>query len=135
MRAFAWIIIVLSLTTQARAQIVSHPSGCPWRVFCGCAAAVHIFGKPIKTLWAARAWFKFPRATPAPGMAAVRAHHVMVLESHVGGKKWIVYDANSGGHATRVHERSIAGFTIVDPHGNRTFRTASNETRDRLTVH
>jgi hypothetical protein len=49
-------------------------------------------------------------------MAAVRRHHVFVLERHIGGDTWLVWDANSGRHLTRVHPRSIAGFTIVDPH-------------------
>jgi hypothetical protein len=26
-----------------------------------------------------------------------------------------VHDGNSGGHVTREHPRSIAGYTIVDP--------------------
>jgi hypothetical protein len=97
------------------AAIVAHPAGCPARAFCGCGAAVHIFGRPIRALWLAAAWFKFPRAAPAPGMAAVRRHHVFVLEQHLGGSTWLTYDANSGGHATRIHARSIAGYTIVDP--------------------
>lgn len=96
-------------------SIVSHPAGCPARAFCGCGAAVRIFGQPIRNLWLAANWFKFPRAAPAPGMAAVRAHHVFVLEAHLGGDVWQVYDANSGGHATRIHARSIAGYAIVNP--------------------
>lgn len=98
-------------------EIVAHPSGCPTRAFCGCGAAVRIFGAPVRALWLAANWFKFPRATPAPGMAAVRRHHVMVLETDLGGGIWQVYDANSGGHATRIHARSIAGYAIVNPRG------------------
>jgi hypothetical protein len=52
-------------------------------------------------------------------MVAVRRHHVFVLEAHLGGDQWQVYDANSGGHATRIHARSIAGYQIVNPHGSR----------------
>ena len=96
-------------------RVVAHPEGCPWRQFCGCGASIRVFGRSIRSLWLAAAWFKFPRATPAPGMAAVRNHHVMVLESHVSGDVWTVYDANSGGHQTRVHQRSIAGYVIVNP--------------------
>lgn len=40
-------------------------------------------------------------------------------ESHLGGSTWLAYDANSGGHATRIHARSIAGYTIVNPHATR----------------
>ncbi|MDG9696776.1 hypothetical protein QC281_42780, partial [Streptomyces sp. DH17] len=61
-------------------------------------------------------WFRFPKAAPGAGMVAVRKHHVFVLESHVGGSDWLAYDANSGGRATRIHVRSIAGYTIVNPH-------------------
>jgi hypothetical protein len=50
-------------------------------------------------------------------MVAVQSHHVFVLEAHLGGDIWRVFDANSGGHATRIHARSIAGYAIVNPHG------------------
>lgn len=99
-------------------RVVAHPRGCPRRAFCGCGAAVRIFGKPIRSLWLARNWFRFPRASPAPGMVAVKRHHVFVLERRIKGKVWRVWDANSGGHRTRVHRRSIAGWTIVDPRGD-----------------
>jgi hypothetical protein len=96
-------------------RVVEHPAGCPRRAFCGCGAAVRIFGAPVRALWLAANWFGFPRAAPAPGMAAVRSHHVFVLEQHLGGDTWLTYDANSGRHLTRVHARSIAGYTIVNP--------------------
>jgi len=99
------------------ASIVAHPQGCPSRAFCGCGAAVRVFGTPIRSLWLAANWFKFPRTSPAPGMVAVRRHHVFVLEADLGNGQWQVYDANSGGHATRIHPRSIAGYQIVNPHG------------------
>lgn len=97
------------------AQIVSHPSGCPSRAFCGCGAAVRVFGSPVRSLWLASSWFKFPRTSPTPGAVAVRRHHVFVLEAHLGGNVWQVYDANSGGRRTRIHARSIAGYVIVNP--------------------
>jgi hypothetical protein len=50
-------------------------------------------------------------------MVAVRQHHVFVLLEHRGGSRWLSYDANSGGHRTRIHERSIAGHAIVNPRG------------------
>jgi len=99
------------------AVIVSHPAGCPARAFCGCGAAVRIFGRPVRELWLAANWFRFPRSSPAPGRVAVRRHHVFVLEADLGGGLWRVYDANSGGHQTRIHARSIAGYTIVNPGG------------------
>ena len=95
--------------------IVAHPPGCPSRAFCGCGAAVRVFGSPIRSLWLAANWFRFPRTPPAPGMVAVRRHHVFVLEADLGGGLWQVFDANSGGHATRIHARSIAGYVIVNP--------------------
>ncbi len=97
--------------------VVAHPAGCPSRAFCGCGAAVRLFGSPIRSLWLAANWFRFPRASPAPGMAAVRRHHVMVLEVDLGGGVWQVFDANSGRHMTRVHARSISGYVIVNPRG------------------
>lgn len=100
-------------------RVVSHPAGCPARAFCGCGAAVRIFGRPIRNLWLAANWFHFPRAAPAPGMAAVRRHHVFVLERHLAGSIWLAFDANSGHHRTRIHPRSIAGYAIVDPRGGR----------------
>lgn len=100
-----------------RAAIVPHPAGCPRRAFCGCGAAVRVFGAPVRSLWLAANWFKFPRAAPGPGMVAVRRHHVFVLEAHIGGDLWQVYDANSGGRQTRIHARSLAGYTIVNPRG------------------
>lgn len=100
------------------AQIVTHPLGCPSRAFCGCGAAVRVFGSPIRSLWLAANWFKFPRTAPAAGMVAVRRHHVFVLEQHISGNTWLAYDANSGGHRTRVHARSIAGYVVVNPRGS-----------------
>jgi hypothetical protein len=97
------------------ASIQPHPAGCPARAFCGCGAAVRVFGRPIRELWLAAAWFKFPRTAPAAGMVAVRRGHVFVLEAHLGGDTWQVYDANSGHRMTRVHARSIAGYAIVNP--------------------
>lgn len=101
--------------TERAATIVAHPEGCPHTAFCGCGAAVRVFGHAVRELWLASNWFKFPRSSPAPGMVAVRSHHVFVLEADLGGGVWQVYDANSGGHATRIHARSIAGYTIVNP--------------------
>ncbi len=98
-------------------KIIDHPAGCPRSAFCGCGAAVHVFGRPVRELWLAANWFKFPRAQPGAGMVAVRRHHVFVLEQPIGGDVWLAYDANSGRHLTRLHARSIAGYAIVNPHG------------------
>jgi hypothetical protein len=91
-----------------------RPSGCP-HAFCGCEASLYKFGRIIPELNLAANWRRFPRAAPASGMAAVRSGHVMILQQHVAGDIWLVHDGNSGGHATREHPRSIAGYSIVDP--------------------
>jgi hypothetical protein len=91
-----------------------RPAGCP-HAFCGCGASLHIFGRIIPALNLARNWLRFPRAEPAPGMVAVRRHHVFVLVRRISGKTWLAHDSNSGRGKTRVHPRSIAGFVIVDP--------------------
>lgn len=120
-------LLALSLNAEARPRhhhhyqsglVVSHPAGCPWRAFCGCGAAVRVFGHSIRQLWVAANWFHFPRTEPAPGMVAVKRHHVFVLERHLIGAVWLAFDANSGRHLTQIHPRSIAGFVIVDPHGS-----------------
>ena len=94
-----------------------RPAGCP-RAFCGCEASLYLFGKIRPELNLAANWIrKFPRTSPAPGMAAARSGHVMVLMSHVEGNDWLVHDGNSGGGLTRQHIRSIRGYTIVNPRG------------------
>lgn len=102
-------------TKHYEGGVVEHSAGCPRSAFCGCGAAVRVFGHSVRELWLAANWFKFPRTAPAPGMVAVRRHHVMVLEADLGGGVWQVYDANSGRHLTRVHARSIAGYAVVNP--------------------
>lgn len=97
--------------------VVAHPSGCPWRAFCGCGASVRLFGHPVRSLYLAANWLRFPQASPAPGMAAARYGHVFVIERVVGPGRVLAYDANSGRHLTRIHERSLAGYRVVNPHG------------------
>lgn len=93
-----------------------RPSGCP-HAFCGCGASLYLFGKIRAELNLAANWLRFPRSAPAPRMAAARRGHVMVLVEPRGGDKWLVYDANSGGGLIRLHERSIAGYQVVNPFG------------------
>jgi hypothetical protein len=111
---------VASMTGDRRAaQILPHPPGCPPRAFCGCGAALDVFGKHVRSLWLARNWFQFPRAAPAPGMVAVRKHHVFVIREVRGGNMVLAYDANSGGRKTRLHLRSLRGYAVVNPRGSR----------------
>lgn len=98
-----------------QSQVVANPVGCPPTAFCGCGASVRKFGRPVRELYLASNWYKFPRAMPAPGMAAVRAHHVFIIEAVLGGGMVLAYDANSGHHATRIHPRSLSGYTVVNP--------------------
>jgi hypothetical protein len=124
----AMTLAALSLPAEARHRHGNHygfangevvggrPSGCP-RAFCGCGASLHLFGRIIPALNLAANWLRFPRANPAPNMAAVRRHHVFVLERHISGNVWLAFDANGGRHATWLHERSISGYVIVNPSG------------------
>ena len=98
-------------------QVVGgRPAGCP-RTFCGCGASIRVFGRIVPGLNLAANWLRFPRTSPAPGMVAARRGHVFVLEQHVKGDTWMAYDANSGGRATRIHARSLRGYTVVNPRG------------------
>lgn len=97
------------------AQILPHPAGCPRTLFCGCGAAIEVFGTPVRHLWLASNWLKFPAAAPASGMVAANTRHVMVIRQYLGNGKALVYDANSGGGRTRLHVRSLAGYKIVNP--------------------
>lgn len=113
-------------TTALEPQIVAHPDGCPRRLFCGCGAAQRlkevwgiIVEKP-RELWLAANWGRFPRARPAPGMIAYRRGHVFVIEADLGGGKVYAYDANAGKGLTKLHVRSLAGFTVVNPRGQTT---------------
>jgi hypothetical protein len=105
--------------------IGGRPSGCP-HAFCGCEASLYRFGRIIPALNLAANWRRFPRAAPASGMAAVRSGHVMILQRQVAGDIWYVHDGNSGGHATREHPRSIAGYAIVDPSSGSSASTLSS---------
>lgn len=96
------------------AVIGGRPAGCP-HAFCGCGASLYLFGRIKADLNLAANWLHFSRAAPAPRMAAARPGHVMVLVEHRHGDVWLVHDSNSGGGLTRLHERSIAGYTIVNP--------------------
>jgi hypothetical protein len=107
-----------------------RPPGCPHE-FCGCEASIYLFGHMRRELNLASNWIKhFPRSAAAPGMAAVRNHHVMVLMRHVDGDEWLVHDGNSGHGLTREHVRSIRGYVIVDPQATRELvATASKRTQ------
>ena len=92
-----------------------HPSGCPSRAFCGCGTSVRVFGHPVRDLYLAANWFKFPRTYAHAGAVAVRQHHVFYIEEAYGDGTALAYDPNSGGHMTRVHRVSLAGYSIRQP--------------------
>lgn len=118
-----WIIFIVSVLivigvvflriSTAHADS-GRPSQCPHR-YCGCSLSIEIFGRADPKLFPAAAWLRFPRARPAPGMVAVRSHHVMRLVRHVKGREWLTFDPNSGGGLTREHVRNISGFVVVNP--------------------
>ena len=110
-------------------QVVSHPSGCPRIAFCGCGASVEVFGHPIRELYLAANWFRFPHTTAASGMVAVRNHHVFVIRSVNSDGTVVAYDANSGGHLTRVHTVSLVGYSVRDPRGGGGFTHSHHATR------
>lgn len=112
---------VIATTGRIAAQILPHPAGCPKRLFCGCGAALKVFGSTRPAgkgnLWHTSGWLRMPRTAPAAGMAAVNSRHVFVIEQVLGNGMVVAYDANSGGGKTRRHVRSLAGFVVVNPHG------------------
>jgi hypothetical protein len=101
--------------SSGRGELVSHPSGCPKYLFCGCGVSVKIWGVAKREFYKASAYFKFPPASPAAGMVAVRNHHVMYIMSYLGNNNALVYDPNSGGGQTRIHERSLIGYSVRNP--------------------
>jgi hypothetical protein len=96
--------------------IGGRPAGCPHR-YCGCGLRKYL-GINDKRLNLASNWARlFPRvAGPGPGVAAVRSGHVMYIERSVGNGQWLVRDYNSGGGLSRLHVRSVRGYTFVNPH-------------------
>jgi hypothetical protein len=96
-------------------RILPHPAGCPARAFCGCGVSVRVFGHPVRDLFLARAWGRFPPTHLAPGTVAYRNHHVVYVEDVRSDGRAIVFDPNSGRHQTRIHARDLAGFRVVDP--------------------
>lgn len=120
--------VFLLFGNAAQAEVVGHPAGCPSRAFCGCGAAKYL-GLSDRALWLAREWLRFPPATPGPGTVAVWRHHVAVIIEYLGGGQARLYDANSGGHATRIHVRSIAGASIRNPSGSPSVKFAGSPSK------
>lgn len=122
--AIATLIFVWSSSVKAD-EIIAHPAGCPRYLFCGCGASVEVFGHPVRGLYLAWNWIRYPRASPGPGMVAVWRGHVSVIRQSYGDGTAMVYDANSGGGLTRIRRVSLRGAVIVDPHGGSWHHSAS----------
>jgi hypothetical protein len=119
-RKIAIAALILSVgSIKSHAQIVSHPSGCSWRAFCGCGVSVRVFGHPVRDLFLAANWRRFKSAFAAAGMVAWRYGHVFYIEAVNGDGTVRAYDPNSGGHLTRIHDVSLRGYHVVDPRSGR----------------
>lgn len=97
-------------------QIIGgRPEGCP-HAYCGCGLRKYL-GLTDERLNLASYWARlFPReAAPRPGLAAVRAHHVVYIESAAGAGLWQIRDYNSGGGLSRVHVGDLRGYIFVNP--------------------
>ena len=105
----------LALTDEG-SIIGTRPSGCP-HAYCGCGLRKFL-GLSDARLNLASNWARyFPHESgPRAGLAAVRNHHVMYIESSAGNGQWIVRDYNSGGGMSRVHVRDVRGYVFVNPH-------------------
>ena len=102
-----------------------RPAECNIRIrgrlipYCGCGVSLKVFGKVIPELMLALNWKrKFPRTSPAAGMVAAKSGHVFYIVSVIDSSTVVAYDPNSGGGRTRIHERSLHGYTVVNPHGS-----------------
>lgn len=116
----ALVLIAIS-STPVKAEIVPNPAGCPKRLFCGCGVSVKVFGHPVRELFLAANWYRFPRAIARAGMVAIFGRHHVAYILDANGNSATVYDPNSGGHATRIHARDISRATIVNPTGELAF--------------
>ena len=96
--------------------IGGRPAGCP-HAYCGCGLRKYL-GLADKRLNLASNWARlFPHeATPRAGLAAVRNHHVMYIETSAGDGLWLIRDYNSGGGLSRIHVRDVRGYVFVNPH-------------------
>lgn len=119
-------------TREARAylpgsatRILAHPTGCPRTLFCGCGLSVHFFQKAVRAggLAVAAEWGRrFQRAALAAGTAVVTrgGSHVYGVLAVLGPRIVLAWDANSGSHLTRIHQRRIrVGDVIVNPRARR----------------
>ena len=132
-------LLCLALNARAEARpfdangnqiIGGRPSGCPFR-FCGCGLAKYL-GLNDKRLNLAWNWARlFPRTHAQPGAAAVRHHHVMLLEREVSPGHWQVLDFNGGRHLTWRHVRDVGGYVFVSVGGSSESISLSSQSHHR----
>lgn len=84
--------------------------------YCGCGASIEVFGRAIRELFLAANWFRFPKAQPAPGMVAVRQHHVFTIKKVINQNTVVAIDHNYGGRSF-IHVRNLNGYSVRNPHG------------------
>ena len=95
--------------------IGSRPAGCP-HSYCGCGLRMYLGLSDVRLNLASNWARLLPRQPgPAAGLAAVRNHHVMYIESAAGNGQWLIRDYNSGGGLSRMHVRDVRGYTFVNP--------------------
>jgi hypothetical protein len=96
--------------------IGSRPGDCP-HAYCGCGLRKYLGLADVRFNLASNWARLLPReAGPRAGVAAVRNHHVMYIESAAGDGQWLVRDYNSGGGLSRMHVRDVRGYVFVNPH-------------------
>ena len=99
--------------------IGSRPAGCP-HSYCGCGLRMYLGLSDVRLNLASNWARLLPRAYgPEAGLAAVRSHHVMYIESAAGNGQWLVRDYNSGGGLSRMHVRDVRGYIFVNPRAAR----------------
>ena len=99
-------------------QAVPRPEGCPATLYCGCGVSVRVYGHPVRELYAAASWRRFPKASCAPGHVAVwgTAHVAYILSCGRDGTAEL-YDPNGGQGRTWIHRRELPNL-IVEPPAN-----------------
>lgn len=109
------VAFVVSLFGATTANAYSAPCRQAARLGgpCGCYSSEFFFGRSIRSLWAVRAWYRFPRSRPGPGTAAIwPGRHVAPVLSY-DGRMVTIRDA------WRVHQVRASRLVFVRPSGAR----------------
>ena len=103
-----------------------HPAGCPAIRFCGCGAG-HALGLSGWNYNLASNWpSHYHGSTPV----AYWSHgHVAIIRQSYGDGTALLEDYNSGGHASRLHRRSIAGAQILGGGGAGAYASTEHSAR------